>query len=928
MDAGEWRLGREARSNRGALPEEAIVHRLGADKEFAMGSASPGRERGRERDGMEQTNKSFDIGSPEGGGRHEHMNTVDVSDIRARSTIVDRASGLNSFHYVIGEGGGELLQVWFVGRVLREAAAGTDQRMQCFHVGFPIASSPLVHMSHMRSLEVLNTVQDREEDVGYTVVRTWVEGDLILVNVSPFTEPHGAGIIEGSLVSFEATLHRHDHRHDAGVQRVDRGYDRPSASAERLLNIPATTMKLRTTFPPDEQLVVYRQGNDKETATTASYVCAGDLLAERVASHILGVHSFVYRIVQAGYPRYYPIYRFGSIGEVHEINHDEQGIVTSFNVRSPSAGTPSAVHHHLETMSVLFYLLEEDSHQKYSEAFTVASTWVDDGGEVKWSLTAKQFLGQIREGAIVAVEATLHRHCMWQYKVKPYNQRLNNATQCKWTLSTWQKLQVPQAIIEWNDKLSKPDAPLIKMARAWPASALDEAVFTIVGALKAKDLPPVKGTKMKIDRLKFARQHATLSRWNAPYFKKALENMQDVAYTMYSEFAENAVEPWRPETADEGEAVISSNCQYFTIGRNIPEQSQTTFHHRTDPHGVLAKYVSDHVAHCVDNDVMYMVYNEDEYTEKDPSTFKTSDLVEMGFAFVAWKKPAFSRTYLNLSLPTNCQSTYAPFPYVARAPRRVMIVRRSRPANLNATSTTRMRTARPTSTQIFSPFSTYATKTLTCWLRIKKLVALPSSLYKLEGPGFLYFPLRGTTTSDIDAFLNGTPLTQAQFDALEIKAGHTAKFERCFSEYRACSCNGPHDHTVVFWVRCYAPERQRTGLLPERLIHLKLKAKRALLAPVPCNGCKKNHREFYSLADAGDLKGFKEIVEEVFLDLGVPFVCTPRPQGVRLKYARFIWEEDSALVYATSALSINRRKGVTERKADAFSVTTSGAEAY
>jgi hypothetical protein len=33
-------------------------------------------------------------------------------------------------------------------------------------------------------------------------------------------------------------------------------------------------------------------------------------------------------------------------------------------------------------------------------------------------------------------------------------------------------------------------------------------------------------------------------------------------------------------------------------------------------------------------------------------------------------------------------------------------------------------------------------------------------------------------------------------------------------------------------------------------------------------------------------------------------------------------------VYATGALSINRRKGVTERKADAFSVTASGAEAY
>ncbi|KAJ7892542.1 hypothetical protein B0H14DRAFT_2560250 [Mycena olivaceomarginata] len=195
-----------------------------------------------------------------------------------------------------------------------------------------------------------------------------------------------------------------------------------------------------------------------------------------------------------------------------------------------------------------------------------------------------------------------------------------------------------------------------------------------------------------------------------------------------------------------------------------------------------------------------------------------------------------------------------------------------------------------------------------CSYSYAELVALPFSPYKIEGPGFLYFPLRGTATSDIDAFLDGTPLSQAQFDALEIKAGHTAIFERRFGEYRACSCNGPHDHTVVFWARCYAPERQRTGtkllfmdrslteLLPERLIHLKLKSKRASLAPVPCTGCKKNHREFYSLADAGDLTGFKKLVEEVFLDLGVPFG----------------WEllEDPT--------------GVTERKANAFTVSSMG----
>jgi hypothetical protein len=36
----------------------------------------------------------------------------------------------------------------------------------------------------------------------------------------------------------------------------------------------------------------------------------------------------------------------------------------------------------------------------------------------------------------------------------------------------------------------------------------------------------------------------------------------------------------------------------------------------------------------------------------------------------------------------------------------------------------------------------------------------------------------------------------------------------------------------------------------------------------------------------------------------------------------------SALVYATGALSINRTKGVAERKADVFSFTISGVGAY
>ncbi|KAJ7788305.1 hypothetical protein B0H14DRAFT_3504376 [Mycena olivaceomarginata] len=171
----------------------------------------------------------------------------------------------------------------------------------------------------------------------------------------------------------------------------------------------------RPTHPTDAQLVLYRQGNGTETALTAAYVSAGDIIAERVASRTVGVHEFVYRILQPGYPRYYPVYRFGSIGEVYKVTLSEQGAVVSFSIRSPSAGTPNAIHHHLETVSVLFYLLEEDKHRR-SQEFTVASTWIDASEEdtedryIVHCTSYTELLGEVVEGAVVVLEATLHRY--------------------------------------------------------------------------------------------------------------------------------------------------------------------------------------------------------------------------------------------------------------------------------------------------------------------------------------------------------------------------------------------------------------------------------------------------------------------------------------------------------------------------------------
>jgi hypothetical protein len=88
--------------------------------------------------------------------------------------------------------------------------------------------------------------------------------------------------------------------------------------------------------------------------------------------------------------------------------------------------------------------------------------------------------------------------------------------------------------------------------------------------------------------------------------------MQEVAYTMYSAFDEDTIKPWRPEMPNDHCVQISSNCRYFTVGRNIPSESQTKFHPKTDPHGVLTCYLSESMAHCYDNDIMYMVFKGEE----------------------------------------------------------------------------------------------------------------------------------------------------------------------------------------------------------------------------------------------------------------------------------------------------------------------------
>ncbi|KAJ7435614.1 hypothetical protein B0H11DRAFT_2257069 [Mycena galericulata] len=147
----------------------------------------------------------------------------------------------------------------------------------------------------------------------------------------------------------------------------------------------------------------------------------------------------------------------------------------------------------------------------------------------------------------------------------------------------------------------------------------EEAVFTVVGVLKEYDLPPVKRSEISEHRVKYARQH-------------------DLTYQIVTSFPEGRAESWLPNAiSDDYGSSISSNCRYFTVGHNIPDENRIPFAKYVDPAGVLNRFIKEHVAHCMDNDVSYLELKDDKPVIKDPAGFRAGDVVELGFAIVAYR---------------------------------------------------------------------------------------------------------------------------------------------------------------------------------------------------------------------------------------------------------------------------------------------------
>ncbi|KAJ7930311.1 hypothetical protein B0H13DRAFT_1858942 [Mycena leptocephala] len=165
-----------------------------------------------------------------------------------------------------------------------------------------------------------------------------------------------------------------------------------------------------------------------------------------------------------------------------------------------------------------------------------------------------------------------------------------------------------------------------------------EAILTVVGVLNRTELPPVKKNEIQANRVKYARQFASIIGYNTALYRVALGRISDVAYSMVTAVEDGQMAGWNPdEQIEELGTPLGSSARYFTVKRVIPEETKIPFGEYVEPAGVLARLEKDGVAHCMENDVAYLELKDKRFRPKDPSNFRAGDIVEMDFAIAAYR---------------------------------------------------------------------------------------------------------------------------------------------------------------------------------------------------------------------------------------------------------------------------------------------------
>ncbi|KAJ7026400.1 hypothetical protein C8F04DRAFT_1190598 [Mycena alexandri] len=163
-----------------------------------------------------------------------------------------------------------------------------------------------------------------------------------------------------------------------------------------------------------------------------------------------------------------------------------------------------------------------------------------------------------------------------------------------------------------------------------------EAIFTMIGAIINKDLPPANSANISRHRLNMATQRVTLVGFGSAAFEQGIQKLFDVSDKVNRQFAEDSVALWAVNKGEHG-LMVESGCRYFTMGHSIPEDAKVAFSNKVDLENVLGKFLSNSISHCEDNDVEYLELKNSKVIRKAPVGFRVGDIVQVGVSICVFK---------------------------------------------------------------------------------------------------------------------------------------------------------------------------------------------------------------------------------------------------------------------------------------------------
>jgi hypothetical protein len=105
-------------------------------------------------------------------------------------------------------------------------------------------------------------------------------------------------------------------------------------------------------------------------------------------------------------------------------------------------------------------------------------------------------------------------------------------------------------------------------------------------------------------RIKFLRQHVTLTGLNSPQFDLALDNIQTIHSMFAKDLSPFKLQPWTPGTFS-GYTTVESRKRYFTSPKLANHSDIVPFDPLVDPRGVLASVDQRRYFHTTADEVGY-----------------------------------------------------------------------------------------------------------------------------------------------------------------------------------------------------------------------------------------------------------------------------------------------------------------------------------